>query len=108
MSTFSREYIIIFMGIFGTQRMLMCTLYFFWGGGIRKCMVCTLMKMFTFMDGPLCFSKNIMCCVHTYCQINICHCHCHCSLSLGRVGFLCGYQDENTEVESNKSISMIK
>ncbi len=23
------------------------------GGGLRKCMVCTLMKMLTFMDGPL-------------------------------------------------------
>ncbi len=28
---------------------------FFWGGGggLRKCIVCTLMKMLTFMDGPL-------------------------------------------------------
>ncbi len=42
---------IIFMRIFGTQKMLMCTL--FWGRGLRKCMVCTLMKMLTFMDGPV-------------------------------------------------------
>ncbi len=25
---------------------------FLGGGGLRKCMVCTLMKMLTFMDGP--------------------------------------------------------
>ncbi len=30
----------------------MCTL-FFGVGGLRKCMVCTLVKMLTFMDGPL-------------------------------------------------------
>ncbi len=40
------------MGIFDTQKMLMCTL--FWGGGSQKVYgVCTLMKMLTFMDGPL-------------------------------------------------------
>ncbi len=35
----------------------MCTLFFGGGGGggLRKCMVCTLMKMLTFMDGaPKC------------------------------------------------------
>ncbi len=42
---------IIFMGIFGTQKMLMCT-PFFGGGGLRKCTVCILMKILTFMDGP--------------------------------------------------------
>ncbi len=42
-----------FMGIFGTQKM-MCTL-FLGGGGLRKCVICTLMKMLTFMDGPLGF-----------------------------------------------------
>ncbi len=31
-----------------------CILGFFGGrGGLRNCMVCTLMKMLTFMDGPL-------------------------------------------------------
>ncbi len=39
------------MGIVGTQKMLMCALFF--EGDLRKCMVCTLMKMLTFMDGPL-------------------------------------------------------
>ncbi len=30
------------------------SLFFFGGGegGLRKCMICTLMKMLTFMDGP--------------------------------------------------------
>ncbi len=40
----------IFMGIFGTQKMLICTL--FWGGGgggcLRKGMVCTLRKMYIY------------------------------------------------------------
>ncbi len=41
-----------FQGIFGTQKMLMCTLFLRGEGGLRKCMVCSLMKMLTFMDGP--------------------------------------------------------
>ncbi len=43
---------IIFMWIFGSQKMLMCIL-FFWGEGVSERMDCTLMKMLTFMDGPL-------------------------------------------------------
>ncbi len=43
-----------FHGDFGTQKMLMCFLFFEReGGGLRKSMVCTLMKMLTFVDGPL-------------------------------------------------------
>ncbi len=34
------------------------------GGGLRKCMVCTLVKMLTFMDGPL------MLLVIKYSQVN--------------------------------------
>ncbi len=41
------------MGIFDTQKMLMCTLFGGRGRGLRKCMVCTLMTMLTIMDGPL-------------------------------------------------------
>ncbi len=44
---------IIFMGIFVTQKMLMCTLLVGGGGGVlRKCMVSTFVKMLTFMDSP--------------------------------------------------------
>ncbi len=38
------------------SKMLMCTL--FGGGGLRKCMVCTLMKMLTFMNSPLHIRSN--------------------------------------------------
>ncbi len=38
-----------FHGEFGTQK----TIFLGVGGGLRKCMVCTLVKMLTFMDGPL-------------------------------------------------------
>ncbi len=40
------------MGIFDTQKMLMCTV-FGRGAGVGKFMVCTLMKMLTVMDDPL-------------------------------------------------------
>ncbi len=33
--------------------MLVCTLGEKGGGGLKKCTVCTLMKMLTFLDGPL-------------------------------------------------------
>ncbi len=33
--------------------MLVCTLGGEGGGGLKKCTVCTLMKMLTFLDGPL-------------------------------------------------------
>ncbi len=33
--------------------MLVCTLRGEGGGGLRKCTVCNLMKMLTFLDGPL-------------------------------------------------------
>ncbi len=33
--------------------MLVCTLGGEGGGGVKKCTVCTLMKMLTFLDGPL-------------------------------------------------------
>ncbi len=44
-----------FHGEFWHSKMLRCTL--FWGvggggGGLRKCIVCTLVKMLTFIDGP--------------------------------------------------------
>ncbi len=48
--TFWPDFYYIFMGIFGTQKVFMCTLSF-GGGGLRKCMVCTH-KMLTFMNGP--------------------------------------------------------
>ncbi len=35
------------------QKMLACTLGGEGGGGLKKCTVCTLMKMLTFLDGPL-------------------------------------------------------
>ncbi len=33
--------------------MLVCTLGGEGGGGLKKCTLCTLMKMLTFLDGPL-------------------------------------------------------
>ncbi len=33
--------------------MFVCTLGEEGGGGLKKCTVCTLMKMLTFLDGPL-------------------------------------------------------
>ncbi len=33
--------------------MLVCTLGGEGGGGLKKCTVCTLMEMLTFLDGPL-------------------------------------------------------
>ncbi len=33
--------------------MLVCTLGGVRGGGLKKCTVCTLMKMLIFLDGPL-------------------------------------------------------
>ncbi len=33
--------------------MLVCTLAGEGEGGLKKCIVCTLMKMLTFVDGPL-------------------------------------------------------
>ncbi len=45
---------------------MMCTL-FLWGEGLRKRMVCTLMKMLTFMDGPLLYSLTMLTVhLHTY------------------------------------------
>ncbi len=50
------------MEMFGTLKMLMCNL-FCGGGDLRKCMVCTLMKMLTFTDDPLklCFIESSVC-----------------------------------------------
>ncbi len=39
--------------IFWKLKMLVCTLGGEGGGGLKKCTVCTLMKMLTFLDGPL-------------------------------------------------------
>ncbi len=39
--------------IFWKPKMLVCTLREEGGGGLKKCTVCTLMKMLTFLDGPL-------------------------------------------------------
>ncbi len=42
---------------FWHSKMLMCTLFREGGVGLRKCMVCTLMKRLTFMDGPYMYDK---------------------------------------------------
>ncbi len=39
--------------IFWKLKMLVCTLGGEGGRGLKKCTVCTLMKMLTFLDGPL-------------------------------------------------------
>ncbi len=39
--------------IFWKPKMLVCTLRGEGGGGLKKCTVCTFMKMLTFLDGPL-------------------------------------------------------
>ncbi len=38
--------------IFWKPKMFVCTLGGERGGGLKKCTVCTLMKMLTFLDGP--------------------------------------------------------
>ncbi len=38
--------------IFWKPQMLVCTLGGEGGGGLKKCTICTLMKMLTFWDGP--------------------------------------------------------
>ncbi len=38
--------------ILWNPKMLVCTLGGEGGGGLKKCTVCTLMKMLTFLDGP--------------------------------------------------------
>ncbi len=37
--------------LFRNDKMLVCTLL--GGGGLKKCTVCTLLKMLTFLDGPV-------------------------------------------------------
>ncbi len=44
--------------IFWKPKMLVCTLRGERGGGLKKCTVCTLMKMLTFLDGPLYNTSN--------------------------------------------------
>ncbi len=44
---------IVIKFLFWKPKMLVCTLGGEGGGGQKKCIVCTLMKMLTFLDGPL-------------------------------------------------------
>ncbi len=45
-----------FHGDFWHSKIMMCTLFLGrGGGGLRKCMVCTLMKTLTFLDAPKLF-----------------------------------------------------
>ncbi len=46
--------------IFWKPKMLVCTLRGEGGGGLKKCTVCTLMKMLTFLDGPLLGLLNVL------------------------------------------------
>ncbi len=49
--------------------MLVCALGGDGGEGLKKCTVCTLMKMLTFLDGPL---MNNRICVHVYVYVYVC------------------------------------
>ncbi len=47
--------------LFWNPKMFVCTLQGEGGGGLKKCTVCTLMKMLTFLDGPLVAFENLVC-----------------------------------------------
>ncbi len=47
--------------IFCKPKMLVCTLGGEGGGGLKKCTVCTLMKMLTFLDDPYYIKSGVKC-----------------------------------------------